>query len=391
MVTSVSAATACRGQQMAGVHSQNGRLLLSFQVPVDGTKLRCREFLGLADTRENRRLAARVAVQVERDLAAGTFEYASRFPASHMPRRLGLQSARTPMPTLAEYARQWLQAHRAHLTAGTFYDYGLLIKKQIAGAGLGAMALDQVKRRDLDRWIAELQETGCGPRRVNMALARIRTIFRMAEDEGLITDNPARVVCSLREPRAAIDPFTARETQALLRTAAPGVERALVATLLLAGLRPSEALGLQWRDVDLRRQVISVRRGRTRWGNGMTKTEASEREVDMVPRLAAEMAAIGGTRRAGEYVFTGPRGAGLDWNNFRQRNWRRLARNAGLRMRPPYQCSHTYAATLLAEGANPHYVAHQMGHTTLAMLIRHYARWAHKPARDVREPQAAGL
>src|SRR5579875_2698065 len=376
---------------MAGVHAQNGRLVLSFQLPHNGTKLRCREFLGLADTRENRRLAARVAAQVERDLAAGTFEYGSRFPASRMPRRLGLQSARTPVPSVAEYAHQWLQAHRAHLTAGTFYDYGLLVKKQIAGAALGAVAVDQVKRRDLERWIIELQEKGCGPRRVNMALARIRTIFRMAEDEGLIVDNPARFVRSLREPRAAIDPFTARETQALLRAAAPGVERAFVATLLLAGLRPSEALGLQWRDVDLRRNLISVRRGRTRWGAGMTKTQASEREVDVVAHLAAELAALGATHRAGDYVFTGPRGAGLDWNNFRQRNWRRLLQNAGVRMRPPYQCRHTYAATLLAAGANPHYVAHQMGHTTLAMVIRHYARWAHKPPRDAHQLHAAGL
>ncbi len=376
---------------MAGVHAQNGRLLLSFQLAHNGAKLRCREFLGLADTRENRRLAARIAAQVERDLAAGSFEYAARFPASRMPRRLGLQSGRGPVPAVGEYAHQWLQAHRAHLTAGTFYDYGLLIKKQIAGGSLGILALNQVSRRDLERWMVELQESGCGPRRVNMALARVKTIFRMAEEEGLIADNPARLVRSLREPRMPIDPFTIRETQALLRAASPGVEQAFVATLLLAGLRPSEALGLQWRDVDLRRRVMSVRRGRTRWGDGMTKNRASEREVDIAPTLAGVLAALEGPSHPGDYVFAGPRGAALDWNNFRPRNWRRLARSAGVRMRPPYQCRHTYAATLLAEGANPHYVAHQMGHSTLAMVIRHYARWARKPARDAREGDVASL
>lgn len=376
---------------MAGVHAQNGRLLLSFQIPHNGAKLRCREFLGLADTRENRRLAVRIAAQVERDLAAGSFEYAARFPASRMPRRLGLQPARGPVPAVAEYARQWLQAHRAHLTAGTFYDYGLLIKKQIAATPLGSLALNQLSRRDLERWMVELQESGCGPRRVNMALARIKTIFRMAEDEGLIADNPARLVRSLREPRMAIDPFTIRETQALLRAASPGMEQAFVATLLLGGLRPSEALGLQWRDVDLRRRVISVRRGRTRWGDGMTKNQASEREVDIPAPLEAALAALEAPRRPGDYVFAGPRGAALDWNNFRQRNWRRLVRSAGVRMRPPYQCRHTYAATLLADGANPHYVAHQMGHSTLAMVIRHYARWARKPARDACEEDVVSL
>jgi integrase len=123
----------------------------------------------------------------------------------------------------------------------------------------------------------------------------------------------------------------------------------------------------------------------------MTKTEASEREVDMTPRLALELARLGGTHRVGDYVFTGARGAALDWNNFRQRNWRQLVRAAKVRIRPPYQCRHTYAAGLLAEGANPHYVAHQMGHSTLAMIIRHYARWTRKPMRNLGEAQAAVL
>jgi len=374
---------------MAGVHAQNGRLLLTFQLRHNGARIRCREFLGLADNRDNRRLAARIAAQVERDLAAGDFDYAARFPASRTPQRLGLQGTRVPAPSLAEYARQWLDAHRAHLTAGTFYDYGLLLKKQIAGTALGGMALDQISRRDLDRWLVDLQAAGTGPRRANMALARLKTILRLAEEEGLIAANPSRLVRSLREPRAAIDPFNTGETQSLLRAAAPGTERAFLATLLLAGLRPSEALGLKWRDVDLGRAILSVRRGRTRWGDGMTKTEASEREVDLPAALVAELHTVPGARQPDDYVFTGPRGAGLDWNNFRQRTWRRLMRMAGVRMRPPYQCRHTYAANLLARGANPHYVAHQMGHSTLAMVIRHYARWAHKPARDIREPQLA--
>jgi integrase len=145
---------------MAGVHAQNGRLLLSFQLAHNGTRIRCREFLGLADTRENRRLAARIAAQVEHELATGTFEYSARFPASSTPKRLGLRPAPSPVPTLTEYAREWLQAHRAHITKGTFYDYGLLIKKQIAGTPLGDLALNQVGRRDLDRWMVELQENG---------------------------------------------------------------------------------------------------------------------------------------------------------------------------------------------------------------------------------------
>ena len=370
---------------MAGVHAQNGRLLVTFQYPHRGAKLRCREFLGLADSRENRRVASRVASRIEHELAAGSFDYPARFPASRMLQRLGLRTAPIqPLLTLAEYAQRWLAGYRAHLTQGSFYDYGLLISKHIAGAALGALALDQVARQDLDHWILELKAQGVGPRRINMALARLRTMFRMAEEEGLIARNPVRLVRGLREPRAAIDPFTPGEIQALLTAARPGTERAFIATLLLAGLRPSEALGLEWRDVDLRRALLSVRRSRSRWGPGMTKTAASEREVDIEARLLVELRALAALRRSARPVFMGPRGKGLDWNNFRQRSWQRVIAAAGLRSRPPYQCRHTYAASLLAAGANPQYVAHQMGHSTLAMVIRHYARWTRKPARHGR-------
>lgn len=365
---------------MAGVHAQNGRLLLTFQYPHHGQRVRCREFLGLADTRENRRLAARIAAQVERDIATGCFDYVTRFPTSRTPKRLGLRSSQAP--ALADYSWQWLEVHRGHLTPGTFYDYGLLIKKHIACAPLGAIALDEIGRRDIENWISQLQESGAGPRRVNMALARLKSIFRMAEEERLILQNPARMVRNLREPKSTIDPFSAGEIQALLRAAQPGIERAFVATLLLAGLRPSEVLALEWRNVDLERRVISVRRGRTRWGDGMTKTTASEREVDISVSLHGEFEKLASEHRHDGYVFTGARGAGIDWNNFRQRNWRRLVHEAGVRMRPPYQCRHSYAVTLLSSGANPHYIAHQMGHSTLAMVIRHYARWTQKPERE---------
>jgi hypothetical protein len=63
------------------------------------------------------------------------------------------------------------------------------------------------------------------------------------------------------------------------------------------------------------------------------------------------------------------------------RNWKRILLKASLRRRTVYQCRHTYAAQQLSRGENPQYVAHQMGHTNLEMIIRHYARWSRRPER----------
>ena len=117
-------------------------------------------------------------------------------------------------PCSSDCAWLWLETHRAHLTDGTVYDYRLLIKKQIAGAALGKMTIDQISRRDIDNWILQLQESGTGPRRVNMALARLRTILRMAEEDGA---SSRKIRCAWYAASANLGPRLTRLTQPKLR------------------------------------------------------------------------------------------------------------------------------------------------------------------------------
>jgi len=47
----------------------------------------------------------------------------------------------------------------------------------------------------------------------------------------------------------------------------------------------------------------------------------------------------------------------------------------GLRYREPYQTRHTSATLALMAGANPSYIARQLGHTNANMLFRVYSKW----------------
>jgi hypothetical protein len=87
------------------------------------------------------------------------------------------------------------------------------------------------------------------------------------------------------------------------------------------------------------------------------------------------------TQLRDDLVFLNETGGPIDLTNFRDRNWKRIFVKASLRHRTVYQCRHTYAALQLSRGENPQYVAHQMGHTNLEMIIRHYARWSRRPER----------
>ena len=361
---------------MARLESDRGRLLVSFQFRGQ----RCREYLGLTDTRDNQRAAAKIIRELEVEIASGKFDYEARFPDSRNLDRLSLRSTPVPGRTpFSEFALKWLEELRPTVARSTAYSYERLLKAYILPSSFAAKAVDEIDDGDIKRFIAELQAKELGPRSINIVTSRLRTIFSTARIRKLRSDNPMDYVRNLREKKPEIDPLTLEEVQALLR-AAQGSERTLVTVLIFAGLRPGEALGLRWDDIDFREGFIKVRRHVNRFGVGLPKTSSSERDVTMLPPVREalqEQRARSQLRSDLVFVNEGGKRA-FDLDNIRQRNWIRLLRRAGLRHRPLYQCRHTYATLLLSAGEDMRFVASQMGHTTLAMLIRHYARWSRR-------------
>ena len=361
---------------MARLENDHGRLLVTFQYRGH----RCREYVGLKDTRENRRAAAGIVREIELEIASGKFDYHARFPTSRNLERLGLQSTSVPRRIVfRDFALGWLEELRPTVARSTAYGYGRLLEAYILPSSLAAKNVDEVHDGDIKRLIAELQAKELGARSINIVMARLRTIFSTAKIRRLRSDNPLDYVRNLREKKPEIDPFTLGEVEVLLR-AAQGSERTLVAVLIFAGLRPGEALALRWMDVDFHEDLIKVRRHVNRFGVGLPKTSSSERDVVMlqpVRRALREQRAR--SQLHSELVFVNENGKNpFDLDNLRQRNWIRLLHRAGLRHRPLYQCRHTYATLLLRAGEDMRFVASQMGHTTLAMLIRHYARWSRR-------------
>ena len=74
-----------------------------------------------------------------------------------------------------------------------------------------------------------------------------------------------RNVCTLIDPpipkRAESSPLTADEARLVLAAASQMRNAARWTVALALGLRQSEALGLQWSDIDLELGTLSVRRG----------------------------------------------------------------------------------------------------------------------------------
>jgi integrase len=137
---------------------------------------------------------------------------------------------------------------------------------------------------------------------INKTITRLGQILEVAVEYGLIERNPAR---GKRRRLKAVKPAavwldSAEHIEALLDAAgeldreahANGQvpRRAILATLVFAGLRIGELIELRWRDVDLAGGRITVQ---------ASKTDAGTRRIDLLPVLRDELATYSARARSG--------------------------------------------------------------------------------------------
>jgi integrase len=215
---------------------------------------------------------------------------------------------------------------------------------------------------------------------INKTIKVLAQVLDDAVDGELVASNVARGrKRRLKAPKPRRTWLKLDEVSTLLDHA--GHHRALLATLIRAGLRVSELCALRWRAVDLTRGILTVEE---------SKTDAGERrEIDLTPMLLDELkrhrGAGGRLPLPDALVFPTSTGRQRDRHNVRSRillpavaraNTARAA--AGL---PPiadgitnHTCRRTYASLLYEAGASPAYVMAQMGHESSNLPLEVYAK-----------------
>lgn len=145
--------------------------------------------------------------------------------------------------------------------------------------GIGAHRMDRIQAEHIERLYRKLSAKGLKPATVHQAHRTLRTALNEAMRRGHIAHNPVLIAKAPRQVEQEIDPFTVEEAQRILKETEQrrnGVRFALALTL---GLRQGEALGLQWRDVDLQAGTLTIRRAIQRlvWQHGCDDPRACAR------------------------------------------------------------------------------------------------------------------
>jgi integrase len=293
--------------------------------------------------------------------------------------------------TFHEFSEQWWVRYSLQLRESTRADYTWRLERHLLPF-FGEMLLNRITYDTVERYIAaKLSESDpLAPRSINMTIVLLGQILESALERDLIARNPARGkrrrVIEHTPETTYLD--TAEQITSLLDAAGrldaqahTGRRhihrRAMIATLVFAGLRIGELTGLRWRDVDLASGRLKV---------GEAKTDAGVRRIKIRGALRDELLAI---RPADvdpdAFVFATSTGERPSRENIRTRvlgpavkaaNEQRVA--AGHTPLPegltPHSLRRTFASVSCHLGENPRILMNEMGHTNAAFAVETYTK-----------------
>jgi integrase len=348
----------------------------------------------------------------------------------------GSLSATSKVP-LAKYLRHWLAtAKEGRIRARTLYDYQTITKRYVEDPPegvppIGRIRLDRLGGSAFEAFYDHLwRELELSPRTLQYVHSILRQALGHAVKTGALPRNPTDNVSPPKQartgetPKKAMRALSREEAGRFMEKARTDDGAALWALLLLGGLRPGEAFGLRWDDVDLDTGRVHVRHALTRRGVPKTcqcshdrkahegdghgactdaecdgcvayrsdkgwrlvqpKTDQARRTV-VLPEVATALLRehrkkqaearlkLGSEWADHDFVFTATFGTPLDLANLHGRFKKLLAAakvSQGFRL---YDLRHTCATLLLLAGENPKVVSERLGHASITLTLDTYS------------------
>ena len=330
---------------------------------------RCRELTALPDTSANRKRLEKILEKIEIDIATGNFDYRRYFPASRNAAKfeqapmadavsaLGAVLAgvdvpirnaanadqyRVQSPLFKDFAETWyaekeIEWRRSHKRRIRDDLTKILIPR------FGEQAVGQITKADILAFRAQLAKvparkktTPLSSSRINRIINPMRQILNEAADR-FDFRTPFQNIKQLKVKKSDVDPFTLEEVKAIIANVRADF-RNYFTVRFLTGLRTGEVHGLQWKYVDFERRLILVRETFVLGEDEDTKTDASQRDIQMSQAVFDALKEQSKATGNQKYVFCNRNGEPLDNKNFISRVWNPLLRYLGLKVRRPYQC-----------------------------------------------------
>ena len=334
--------------------------------------------------------------------------------------------------TVGAFLHRWLEFKKSELRPRSYESYEHLVRAHLL-PGLERIRLAKLTPLDVSAWFRRHHVQGAGARTIQYARSVLRAALNQALRWGLVARNAAALSDAPRHDVREIRPLSPEEAKTLLAAVAGHRLEALITVAVGLGLRRGEALGLRWRDVDLKAGTLSVRHTlersqgnaaarksllaeraglrarlrstadestRQRLSAGLEevkrrlntvgtslrlakpKTARSRRTIMLPDVVAASLRAhrarqleerLGAGERWNDLnlVFTTPIGTPIGTHSL-HRTFKAMLKNADLPDIRYHDLRHTAATLLLAQGVDPRTIMETLGHSQISLTLNTY-------------------
>jgi integrase/recombinase XerC len=293
---------------------------------------------------------------------------------------------------IARFLR-YLTAERnaSPLTIKSYREDLTTLAEYLEQANGRSAVVGEITPLELRSYVTAMHEAGYAKSSVSRRLASLRSFFRFALREGFATQNAAKPLRNPRPDRKLPHFLTSDEIGRLLAAPpsdqATGLrDRAILETIYSAGLRVSEAAGLNDEDLDWEGGVVRVR--------GKGKRERLAPIGSFAARALRRWLSVREVRRStppgATPTFTSRLGTRLTTRSI-ARMLDKYIRQVGMDTRTsPHTLRHSFATHLLDRGADIRSVQELLGHKSLVttQIYTHVSTAGLREAYERAHPRA---
>ena len=299
--------------------------------------------------------------------------------------------------TTSQYLDWWLQTYAIpNVRPRTSERYGSDVRLHISPV-IGGIRLDHLRAADAQMVLSKMLKAGSAPKSVRHCYRVMRLAFKHAVEKGILQVNVTDAVKPPRLESTELEVPSLEEVQHILELADSTPYGSVLNFIVRTGCRRGEALGLEWRHLDLEHGTASIvqslqRIGRTGLRLVPPKSAKSRRSLALdrhtVEMLRSQhggqiliMAQLGSSYEDNGLVFPGPMGKALDPATL-TRNFEKLVRRVGKSHIRLHDLRHFHASLLLKAGVHLKVVQERLGHSSIAITADTYSHVAPSLQRE---------
>jgi integrase/recombinase XerC len=239
---------------------------------------------------------------------------------------------------------------------------------------VGSRNWKQIDHIAIRGFLSQLYEKGLSKTSVARSLAAVRSLYRWLAQEGVVDQNPAKLVATPRLPKKLPRVPTIEEMNSVLdgkmpETAAfPDRDRLMLELLYGCGIRNSELTGINLGDIRLSAEAILIR-GKGKKERYVPFGETAKTALAVY--LPARLAVLSETRKNSNALLINRRGGRLTTRSV-GRIIKKIAVSKGLSPDVhPHTLRHAFGTHMLEEGADLRAIQELLGHERLATTQRY--------------------